>query len=518
MKNPDHRYFEPRWDVENAQPERQLKDEMIDMFRAIWTRKKLVLLTMAGCIVLALVYLRIATPLYSATTEILIDPRKRQLIGTEVIPSGLGTSALGADTALVESQVAIMKSESVIGGLIDRLDLVSDPEFSGGNGNSPVEVATSIVRGIIYGNAALYERSKYDKAKRKLGKRLNIDRVGNTYVVRIESQSQNPGKAALIANTLAEIYIDESRQYSENSTRSAASDIDGRLDALRADMQAAAQAVEAYRDQHGLIGAQNTLVVEQQLYELNKKLSDAQAELSRSEALLDEAKRAIADPLTADGSALESSLFLQLIGRLADTRAQEATLRTTLLDGHPRLTALREQRQSLEAAVKTELERVLSRYETAVKVARQNEAALQQQISGLEADTARSNSNSVRLRELELEADLSRKIYESFRARSKQVNEEVGLQSDNTRVVSAAYPPSRPSQPKGPLLLVIAIAGGLMLGVFAAWVLHIFKGTEVPAKPKKKRSIKNFRRGTANEPHALDKKENLGHWSRRVHR
>jgi polysaccharide biosynthesis transport protein len=518
VEKPDHRYFEPRWDVSQHPVEKQLKDEIADLFRAIWTRKGLILLSVAVCLLLSVVYLRLATPLYSATTEILIDPRKRQLIGTEVTPAGLGTSALGADTALVESQVAIMQSESVVGGLIDRLDLVTDPEFSGGNGNSLVEIAASVVRGIIYGDASLYERSKYDKAKRKLEKRVSVERIGNTYVVRIESLSQNPSKAALIANTLAEIYIDESRLYSENSTRAAASDIDGRLDALRVDMQVAAESVEQYRDQNGLIGAQNLLVVEQQLYELNKKLSDAQAELSRSEALLNEANRAIADPLTADGSALESNLFLQLVGRLADVRAQEATLQTTLLDGHPRLTALREQRQSLESAVKSELERVFSRYETAVKVARQNEISLKEQISLLEADTAQSNSNSVRLRELQLEADLSQKIYESFRARSKQVNEEVGLRSDNTRVVSAAYPPSRPSHPKGPLLLTVAIAVGLISGVFIAWVLHVFNGTKAPAKQKKKRSIKNFLRGTANESHSLDKKENLGHRSRRIHR
>lgn len=465
-----------------AQPN-DLGEELRDLWWALWSRGLLIAAIVAVAVLLCLVYLRLATPIYTANTDIFIDPRQKELTGGEVVPSGLGSSALGADTALVESQVAIMSSESVINGVISGLALDQDAEFVGGETSSPTGNGANLMRLILYGEAERYERSPYDEAKRKLLRRLDIERLGNTYVIRIEARSEDPDKAASIANLVADIYTAESRNYNSSSTQAAADDVSGRLDELRQTMQEAARAVEEFREANGLVGAQNVLVSEQQLFEVNRNLSDAQVAARVARSNLDQARRALADPLSGDLTGLESPLAISLLGRLADARSEEATLRTRLLPRHPRLTDMAEQIASIESEVRAELERVVSRYENAYNVARQNEDALRAQVEALQEATAASNTDIVRLRELELEADLSREIYEDFRARSNQINEEVGLQPSNTRIVSTAYAASRPAHPRGPLLLAAAIAGGLIAGCFLAWCLHIVNGTE--RKPRR---------------------------------
>jgi len=460
-----------------------LGEELRDLWWALWSRKLMIVLFVGIAMLSCLVYLRIATPIYTANTDIFIDPRQKELTGGEVVPSGLGSSALGADTGLVESQVAIMNSESVINGVISGLRLDQDAEFIGGDGSSLVGTGIHLMRLILYGDVATYERSPYDAAKRKLIRRLDIDRLGNTYVVRIEARSEDPNKAASIANLLANIYTAEARFHNSSSTQAAANDLSGRLDELRQTMQEAARAVEVFREANGLVGAQDVLVTEQQLFEVNRTLSEAQVATRVARSSLDQARRALADPLSGDLNGLESSLAVSLLGRLADARSEEATLRTKLLPRHPRLTAMSEQIASIEGEVRTELGRVVSRYENAYNVARQNEAALSAQVDSLQQDTAASNAEIVRLRELELEAKLSREIYEDFRARSNQINEEVGLQASNTRIVSTAYAASRPSHPRGPLLMAVAIVAGLTIGCFLAWCLHIINGTERKSRP-----------------------------------
>lgn len=485
MQEPEHSTFEPviyqrsRFALAPIPEEsRSLKNELSDLWWAFWSRKLLIAGIVCASVLLCLFYLRVATPLYSARAEIFIDPLKKELTGSEVVQTGLGSSALGADTGLVESQVAIMKSESVINRVITELQLDQDEEFVGGNGVSPAAFAQNLMRLVLYGDIETYERSAYDKAKRKLEKRLVVDRLGTTYIVRIEVRSEDPDKAARIANLLAEIYASESRDYHSNSTQRAADDISGRLSELRERMQEAGRAVETFRAANGLIGAQNVLVTEQQLFEVNRKLSDAQAEARVAQSKLDEARLAMADPLSGDLKGLDSPLAASLLSRLAATRSEEATLRTTLLPQHPRLYAIGEQIGSIEKAINAELERVVNRYETEFKVARQNEQALSEQVADLQRATADSNSESVRLKELQIEAELSRQLYEKFRARSNQIREEVALEPGNTRIVSAAYPASRPSHPKGPLLLAASIFAGLLIGGFVAWCLHIFNGTE----------------------------------------
>lgn len=463
-----------------------LRSDLQMIFYALWSRKLTIVMVTFLCLLAAIIYVRAATPLYTSVTEIFIDPRKKELTGGEVIPSGLGSSALGADTALMESQVAIMVSESVTGGLIRELLLDKDPEFIGNATPSLTDVGVTIIRSIIYGDASAYERSDYEKAKRKLGKRVRIKRVGNTYVVQIQSRAAEPQKAADIANGLAQMYISESRRHSQDSTLTAAYDIDSRLGGLAKAAQFAAQAVEDYRRDNGLIGAQNMLVVEQQLSNINNQLSQAQSEVKNAKSQLDEARVASANPTVANLGVLQSTLSNGLLSSLADLSAQEATLKTSLLSNHPRMLSLREQLRSIEGALQSELRRVLSRYETAYNVAKQNEVALNAQLLALQSEAATSNSDSVRLRELEREATLSRGVYENFLTRSKQVNVEVGLQSDNTRIVSVAYPASRPTHPKAKIVLPAAMAGGLILGLVIAWFFHVFNGTEIPHRRRVK--------------------------------
>lgn len=463
-----------------------LGDELRGLFYAIWRRKPLIVLVMLISFFLAVAHTRTATPLYTSTTELLIDPREKELTGGEVVPTGLGSSALGADTALVESQVAIIRSESVIGRLIARLDLETDPEFAGGSGFTSTLLA--IFRALLYGDADAYERSPYDQAKRTLDKRVEVNRVGNTYVVRIQTRSPDPEKAALISNTLAEIYVEQSRLHARTSTLAAATEIDSRLDDLRTAATYAAQAVEEYREAQGLIGAQDLLVVEQQLRDVNGQLSAAQSEAERAAAELDQARQALSDPLAAGLGAPQSSLADNLRSRLAEISAQETAASRLLLPNHPTLVTLSEERRSIENELRNELTRILRRYETAHNVAVRNAEALAQQLAALRTDAARSNSDSVRLRELEREAELTREIYETFLARSIQVNEQVGMQAENTRIISEAYPSSRPSHPKGKVALAAALIGGLMVGLALAWLLHLIHGTPLPPRTTRPRA------------------------------
>src|SRR5690349_3890610 len=69
--------------------------EIIDTLRRRW---RTILITTAGVMALALIFILFSTTLYTASTQLLADPRDRRILGTEVMATGTG-----ADPNLVES-------------------------------------------------------------------------------------------------------------------------------------------------------------------------------------------------------------------------------------------------------------------------------------------------------------------------------------------------------------------------------------------------------------------------------
>ena len=77
----------------------------------IWTAIP-VLATLAYCV--------FATPLYTSTTSILIDPREKQIVSNDLTPSGV---AADSGVAVVESQLRVVTSDSVLRRAIEATGL-----------------------------------------------------------------------------------------------------------------------------------------------------------------------------------------------------------------------------------------------------------------------------------------------------------------------------------------------------------------------------------------------------------
>ncbi|MFA5951916.1 MAG: GumC family protein [Hyphomicrobium sp.] len=438
-----------------------------------------ILLTIVLFVVGGVGYIWITPPLYSADAQILIDPRKRDIVKQEIVQSGLGSSSLGADTFLLDSQVEVIRSQTVLRKLIETQKLDLDEEFTGSLEGGTGRWIGGILKLIVRGPQAsgVPETTAVDRVLKALEKRLRVNREGNTYVINIRMTSLDPAKAAKLANTLAQLYIDQSVAASRLRVEEAMHLLSGRLEQLRDTALEAEQKVETYRAQNGLLATDKSAIFEQELRDFGQQLTLAGANTSRAEARWDDVRRLKDQPLkslAAKGS-LQSSLLTTLQDRYAAVVAQEASLASSLLRRHPNLTAVHDAKAALEREIKMELTRLISRAKSEFEVARANEDALRTRVAVAKAEAALKNQAAVTLRELEQEAQSAGAIYQEFLNRSKDAREQVLLPSDTVRVVSQAFAPSRPSWPVEPLLLGFAIFLGLIFGVVFAFVLHVLK-------------------------------------------
>ena len=152
-----------------------------------------IVLTTLTSLALALAYLAIASPVYTASTTLFIDPRLKKVVSDEVTQG-----SLGSDLALVESQVAIIGSDAVLKRVVDKLKLDDDAEFA------PMQGAglLSRLKALVVTRPTAPDPKL--KALENLARGIKVKRAQKTYVVDVEASASTPVKAARIANAVAD--------------------------------------------------------------------------------------------------------------------------------------------------------------------------------------------------------------------------------------------------------------------------------------------------------------------------
>lgn len=464
--------------ISGAGVEPTLADDIRLLFEAFSMRWRLIAAITAAFLLLGIGYLWVASPAYTSGVDIFVDPRERKLVDLGGAPSGMGSSSQGADNALVQSQVAILKSRAVLSALIEREGLLEDSSFGAAASGGFGAVVKDAIKALIYGpNVGSYgQMSPLDRTMDKLSRAIDIERVGQTYVLNVAVTTGSPEQSARLANAIAEIYIADGQNAVDSSALEAAQSLEARLAELRAVSEASQRAVEDYRSANGLIGAQGVLVDEQQLAELTARVTAAAVTTEQTRAALDEIRRAGANA----ESILSSDIASQLRMRLDQARSEEQVLAGIYGQRHPRLAQARETRVSAERALNAELSRIRDRAESDHKRAVETERSLKALLDQYQARRAGSNSASVKLRELQQVAEQDRAMFEALAMRAKQAREQVALPSTTARIISMAEPASQPSEPRMRIVLAVSLFLGLVFGFGTAWLMHLLFGPPTP--------------------------------------
>lgn len=195
--------------------------------RRLW----IILLTWFVTIGAALLYLIAAVPTFTAKAQLFLDSRAAAVDASSV-------------STIVESQIAIIKSESIARAVIEKLGLAKRPEFA---------TQDSVLRAITKSISQRLGWSKPDRdssamryAMESLAQNLSAKRVGPTYIVEMTYEAADPDRAAQILNAVAEKYIMRQMDAKFNSSVRDETWAKDRLNELSAQASAAQKALEDY--------------------------------------------------------------------------------------------------------------------------------------------------------------------------------------------------------------------------------------------------------------------------------
>lgn len=438
--------------------------EVGDLWRILARRYRTILLVTALVTAGSLLYAFLAPSLYTATSQILIDPRDRQVVSND-----LNSSALSPDggIAQVESQVRVIESDSVLLRAIAEVGLETDPEFGGPSTGLLSRLVQSFT-----GSADESPEAAKAKALRSLRRKLAVKRADKVFVIDVIVTASDPDKTARIVNAIAKGYLADQADARADAARRAAGELSARLDALRADVNKAETRLEAFKAKNGLIASSGRIVNEQQITDSNARLVAARNRTtdakSRLQAVRDARGRAF-DPGAAP-EAISSAVIERLRSQYADLTSREADLRTQLGARHPFIQAVRTQKADVKRLIDAELDRIVQAAEIEYQRALTNERMLTGNLDALRAESVQTGKASVQLRELEREVEAARSVYNAFLVRSREVGEQAGVDPTNARVITWARPPEERSWPLRLLVIGAGLAGGLGCGAGLALV------------------------------------------------
>src|ERR1700722_8396153 len=429
------------------------------IWSVLWRGKFTILLSMIIAVGLAAAFVLLVPHKYTATTQILIDPMDLRGAQSDISPT---IPQSDAAVLQVESQARVIASDNVLRRVVDSEGLDHDPEFMHG---------------------AMAQKYGPLAALNELQKHVQVKRSERTYVVDVSVTSEDPAKAARIANAIAQTYLTEQTEVRSNAARQISQALTGRLKELQTRVRDAEQKVEAYKASHNIVGATGELVNEQQLTSLNAQLSASRARTSEAKARLDQVESVLHSktPIGAFPEAVQSQTISMLRSQYAEIMRRDAEQKSSLGERHPAVIEIEAQGARLQKLIEDEVNRIAQSDRAEYERAKADEDMLSRQVDALKNTAVSTNESLVGLRELERDVQASRAVYESFLVRSRETGEQEQVDTKNIRIISKADRPLYRSSPPPSLTLGLAAA---LLGFASGVGIVIMRGAAEDAAPR----------------------------------
>jgi polysaccharide biosynthesis transport protein len=430
----------------------------------VWRHWMFIASVAALVFLMGVIYLVRATPLYTATTQVLLER-------TEKAPTDTGaTDFYGfSEYSFIENQLAIIRSDLLLRRVVTKERLAVPPPTAAKepqSGDAPT------------GDAASVEEQFILDGINRLRGALAVSRSGQAQVLNISITWTDPVRAAQLANAVAEAYVVNQLDARFESAKRASGWLSDRLVELRQQLRDSEEAIIKFRNEHGLVRSGPTVALnDQQLAELNSKLIAARTDAAEKKTRVDFLADVAGGKKTLDSlpdtlqSTAQSGVMTALRAKLADASQRQADLLSRYSSRHPSVVNVEAEKRDIERSITAESQRMIQAVNSEYALAKARLGATEQAMREATGQGGLSYDDSVRLRELERTAAVNKSLFEDFLQKAKISDEQSTFRPRDARIIMPAQKGDQ-SYPKTRRILFIALFAGLGLGVGGAFTME----------------------------------------------
>ena len=402
-------------------------------------------------------------PIYRSTTSILIDSRQSNILDNTAILSNLGS-----DSSVIDSQVEIIRSPSLLSRVARKERLYQRQDFY--KSSHSVLTVIGILLGIhkteanyinadtsssillqieqnrptetsfIYDWISLVfpkpELQTLDTIKerviQKLQENLTVKRQGKSLILLVSYESPNSALSTKIVNRIAQEYLNDQLETKLEATKRATNWLTERLSSLRNELKIKEATIAVFKQKNNLFGASKITQIEQQVTKLNEQLINANVETVEKLARYNQVKA-----LARNGSLQSYSGFVSS-GTVSNLRVQEsralgivAHLSGKYGENHPQLINARAKLHDIRKQINDEANRMIDNAKSEYNIAHRRESSLKASLDTLKGQFDITGTQSVRLQQLEREAEAARTAYETISERFRETDKSDEIQQSD---------------------------------------------------------------------------------------
>lgn len=457
-----------------------------DFVQLIWRRRGLIVGLVLVSLATTAAFLYSTQPLYTAHADVLIDTKEARITDVEQV-----LSDSTPDKEALLSEIEVIRSRGLIEKVVDDYQLIRDPEYNEelrplGAIRSFVAALIRLIDTVVPNDfASLWSSTEPgDDLSRErnatvdaLLENLDVGMKGQSRVIAIRLASEDPVKAAQLANAIAEAYLIAQLDAKYDATRRANQWLSTKLQDMRVKVRESESAVEDYRRRAGLLqSSKDGTLIAQQVTDLNAQLMAARADRTAYEARLQQVRSLAQSPNGPEATVdvLGSPVIVDLLRQETEVKRKLAELSQELGDRHPRMVSVRSEVSDVQAKIRSEIAKILQKMENEAAIARTREASLQKSLTTLEQRLAQANVAQVQLRALEREAEANKSTLEGFLSRFQELSAQTDLSAHDitARILSRAPVPDQPSAPQKNLILGLVLVAASALSILVAFALE----------------------------------------------
>jgi len=413
---------------------------LLQLFRAVWSKKWLVLGIALVVAIGGTAFTMTLPKQFVADASMIVDVRVDPVLGA--LAPGL------ASPAYMATQVEVLKSDRVAARVVKMLG---------------VERSPGAMKQWRDSTDAKVPLERYFASL--LQKGLTVEPSHGSNVINITFASGDAAFAASAANAFAQAYMDVSVELRIEPARQSAVFLDEQVKLLRTNLEQAQAKLSKFQQDKGIVVSDERLDQEStRLGALLTQLGNAEAE-SVDASTRNRNSGGDSSPDVMQNVAVQS-LKAQL--SMAETKLSEIS--SIVGKNHPQRLQLEAQIGELKQQISTEIRRVSGGSSIVARGTNQKIAELRSLVEQQKRQVLSLRSQKDQISVLLRDVETAQRAYEGVSQRVSLLNLEGQNTQANTRLLSPAVEPLRPTRPRVAVNIIASIVGGILLGVGAAFL------------------------------------------------
>lgn len=471
-------------DLRTAHQDADNDEDIIDLthyFRVI-NRSKWRILSLALIVtLLATLIVLSMTPIYKATSSLLIESEETNIVSIEQV-YGLDASK----KEYFETQYEILKSRHIAEKVVDKLDLGNNPVFTQYIDVEESSFTKDIKQSVKNVLTFLPQREPTPLTEEELAQQrkeliitlfsenLSIAPVANTQVVKLSFMSESPKLAATVANTVADVYIENYLEAKFDMTSKATTWLNDSLDGLRAKLEISERKLADFYEREQLVDLDGVVgLASDELQGLSEQLLEAENRLKQTEIIYEQVQNFNGDPAElADMPAVQNHPSIQNV-KEAELAAESKVSELGEVYGpkHQKMISAQAELSSVKQTLINQVQSLISGINSEYRQAESQVNSLRVSVARAKEEFRKLTTLESKRKILQREVDTNQQLYDSFFTRLQETTEVEGFETANARILDKATVPIEPAKPKKSLILAATLILSVGMGVFVALVL-----------------------------------------------